>query len=89
MNVPELLQLSSSYWNTCTLHAGVKLDIFFPALFSLNMLIGTPSGQAYSQQEIATIMAGAGGADIRRLQLDLPNGAGVMVGTAAIKNTYQ
>lgn len=28
MNVPELLQLSSSYWNTCTLHAGVKLDIF-------------------------------------------------------------
>jgi len=28
MNMPELLQLSSSYWNTCTLHAGVKLDVF-------------------------------------------------------------
>lgn len=64
-----------------------KTAPLFPALFSLNMLIGTPSGQAYSQQEIATIMAGAGVADIRRLQLDLPNGAGVMVGTAAIKNT--
>ena len=60
-----------------------KTAPLFPALFSLNMLIGTQSGQAYSQQEITTIMAGAGLADIRRLQLDLPNGAGVMMGTAA------
>ncbi len=28
MNLPELLQLSGSYWNACTLHAGVKLDVF-------------------------------------------------------------
>jgi len=28
MNLPDLLQLSGGYWNSCTLHAGVKLDIF-------------------------------------------------------------
>ena len=30
MTVSELLQLSGSYWSTCTLHAGVKLDVFTP-----------------------------------------------------------
>lgn len=57
-----------------------KTAPLFPALFSLNMLIGTPSGQAYSQQELASLMSGAGLADIKRLPLDLPNGAGVMAG---------
>ena len=28
VTLPELLQLSSSYWKSCTIHAGVKLDIF-------------------------------------------------------------
>ncbi|SLM30264.1 SAM-dependent methyltransferase [Desulfamplus magnetovallimortis] len=28
LNPGKLLQLSGSYWNTCTLHAGVKLDVF-------------------------------------------------------------
>ncbi|MBF0118828.1 MAG: SAM-dependent methyltransferase [Desulfobacterales bacterium] len=27
-NPPKLLELSGSYWKTCTLHAGVKLNIF-------------------------------------------------------------
>src|SRR6185369_450828 len=27
---PLLLELSGSYWSTCTLHAGVKLDVFTP-----------------------------------------------------------
>ncbi|MBW2594115.1 MAG: SAM-dependent methyltransferase, partial [Deltaproteobacteria bacterium] len=28
LNPGRLLQLSGSYWETCTLHAGVKLDLF-------------------------------------------------------------
>lgn len=51
-----------------------------PALFSLNMLIGTPSGQAYSQKELAGMMLDAGLEHVGRLQLDLPNGAGIMAG---------
>jgi hypothetical protein len=53
----------------------------FPALFSLNMLLGTQSGQSYSEGELAAMLGAAGLTDIRRLPLDLPNGAGVMVGT--------
>jgi SAM-dependent methyltransferase len=52
----------------------------FPALFSLNMLLGTPSGQSYAQGELAAMLAAAGLQDVRRLPLDLPNGAGIMVG---------
>ena len=26
--IPDLLELSGGYWNTCALHAAVKLDIF-------------------------------------------------------------
>lgn len=53
----------------------------FPALFSLNMLLGTPAGQAYSERELFAMLAAAGVRDIRRLALDIPNGAGVIVGT--------
>jgi len=52
-----------------------------PALFSLNMLVGTPSGQAYSQGELHDMMKSAGLGQIRRLEIDLPNGAGIMAGT--------
>ena len=52
----------------------------FPALFSLNMLIGTPAGQSYSQGELAGMMKEAGLRDIKRLALALPNGAGIMTG---------
>lgn len=50
-------------------------------LFSLNMLIGTQEGQAYSQQEITTMMQQASLHDIHRLDIKLPNGAGIMAGT--------
>jgi hypothetical protein len=53
----------------------------FPALFSLNMLLGTSSGQSYAEGELRSMMRQAGLTDIRRLPLDLPNGAGVMEGT--------
>jgi SAM-dependent methyltransferase len=53
----------------------------FPALFSLNMLIGTNSGQSYSNTELAGMMTRAGIVDIRRVPLELPNGAGIMAGS--------
>jgi len=53
----------------------------FPALFSLNMLVGTPHGQAYSLGELTAMMEAAGLTDVRRIPLELPNGAGIMAGT--------
>ena len=55
----------------------------FPALFSLNMLLGTSSGQSYSEGELRGLMEAAGLTDIRRIPLELPNGAGVMSGKVA------
>ena len=52
----------------------------FPALFSLNMLLGTEAGQSYSESELAAMMREAGLSDVYRLELELPNGAGVMIG---------
>jgi len=53
----------------------------FPALFSLNMLLGTPRGQAYSEGQLFAMLAAAGISGLRRLPLELPNGAGVIAGT--------
>lgn len=53
----------------------------FPALFSLNMLLGTSSGQSYSQGELTGMLQRAGACDVRRLPIELPNGAGVIAGT--------
>jgi len=52
----------------------------FPALFSLNMLLGTPAGQSFSQSELFEMLTAAGVTDLRRIPLDLPNGAGVIAG---------
>lgn len=55
----------------------------FPALFSLNMLLGTPDGQAYSEPELVRLMDKSGLSQIERLPIELPNGAGVMAGRKA------
>ncbi len=55
----------------------------FPALFSLNMLLGTPDGQAYSEAELAELMRQAGLKQVERLPLELVNGVGVMQGRKA------
>ncbi len=52
----------------------------FPALFSLNMLLGTPAGQSYSQGELTEMLRTAGASDVHRLPIELPNGAGVIAG---------
>ncbi|HXC93202.1 MAG TPA: methyltransferase [Geobacteraceae bacterium] len=53
----------------------------FPALFSLNMLLVTTSGRSYSESELRVMMEEAGLSGIKRLAIDLPNGAGIMAGT--------
>lgn len=52
-----------------------------PALFSLNMLLGTDHGQSYSEQQVMDMLAQAGAKEIRRLPLQTPNDSGVIVGT--------
>ena len=52
----------------------------FPALFSMNMLLGTQNGRSYSQRQLFDMLSAAGVAELRRIPLDLPNGAGVVAG---------
>ena len=52
----------------------------FPALFSLNMLIGTEKGRSYSKQEIGDMLAKSGVIDICQLDIDMPNDSGVVMG---------
>ncbi len=52
----------------------------FPALFSLNMLLGTPGGKAYSESELVVLLQKTGLERVERLPIDLPNGAGVICG---------
>jgi hypothetical protein len=52
----------------------------FPALFSLNMLLGTAGGQAYSEGELREMMSGAGIREIRRLPFLGPNASGLIAG---------
>jgi len=53
----------------------------FPALFSLNMLLGTDGGQTYSEQQISDMLSSAGVHDIRRIPIESPNDSGILVGT--------
>lgn len=53
----------------------------FPALFSLNMLLGTESGRSYSEAELVEMLAAAGVRDIRRIPVQTPNDSGVILGT--------
>jgi hypothetical protein len=52
----------------------------FPALFSLNMLLGTPSGQSYSEQQIKDMLSDAGVREIRRIFFESPNDSGIITG---------
>lgn len=52
----------------------------FPALFALNMLIGTDQGQAYSQAQLQEMLQKNGVAHIHRLDVRSPNDAGIMMG---------
>jgi hypothetical protein len=52
----------------------------FPALFSLNMLLGTEEGQSYSEEQISKMLSKVGVKDIRRLSFRGPNESGIIVG---------
>lgn len=50
----------------------------FPALFSLNMLLGTPTGRSYSEKELFNMLRKAGFKDSQRLDLGLPGDSSVI-----------
>jgi predicted O-methyltransferase YrrM len=52
----------------------------FPALFSLNMLLGTDGGQAYSEAEIMDMLGDAGVGEIQRLPFQGTNDSGIITG---------
>jgi hypothetical protein len=52
----------------------------FPALFSLNMLLGTPSGQSYSEKQIEDMLSDTGVREIRRIFFESPNDSGIITG---------
>lgn len=53
----------------------------FPAIFSLNMLVGTAHGQAYSELQLKEMLATAGVKDIQRILFTGPNDSGIISGT--------
>lgn len=55
----------------------------FPALFSLNMLLGTSGGQSYSEKQLTAMLADAGVGDIQRIYVDSPNDSGILTGIVA------
>ena len=54
----------------------------FPALFSLNMLLGTDSGQSYSEDQIIDMLTAAGVKDVHRIAVQSPNDSGIIMGKA-------
>lgn len=50
----------------------------FPALFSLNMLLGTAGGQAYSESDIGDMLREAGATAVERLPFTAPNDSGII-----------
>lgn len=52
----------------------------FPTLFSMNMLLGTPEGRSYTEQEFVDMMKQAGLSDIQRTPYCGPTESGVLSG---------
>ncbi len=52
----------------------------FPALFSLNMLLGTSGGRAYSDGQLRDMLEAAGFVNVRRLDFTGPNDSGLIQG---------
>lgn len=55
----------------------------FPAVFSLNMLVATQGGQAYSEEQLMGMLAEAGFTAIERLAFSGPNDSGIICGRLA------
>ncbi len=53
----------------------------FPALFSLNMLVNTEEGRAYSEAQVMKMMEKAGLGNLRRLPFEGPTQSGIIAAT--------
>ena len=53
----------------------------FPTLFSINMLLGTESGQSYSQAQLTDMLEKVGVKNIKRLPYVGPTESGILLGT--------
>jgi len=53
----------------------------FPALFNLNMLLGTAAGRSYSQEQLEVMLRANGFKNIERLSFSGPTESGLMTGT--------
>lgn len=58
----------------------------FPALFSLNMYLGTPDGQSYSQAQLSEMLTRCGVKDIRRHAFVGPTQSGILSGVTGSRN---
>lgn len=56
-----------------------KAGPLFPALFSINMYLGTPEGRSYSQGEISDMLKQAGLSDIQRSEYQGPTQSGILM----------
>lgn len=54
----------------------------FPALFSLNMLLGTEEGCSYSEKQLIDMLSKAGAKKIERLPFQCPNDSGIITAIA-------
>jgi hypothetical protein len=52
-----------------------------PALFSLNMLLGTENGRSYSEGEIMGMLARAGAKAVKHISPQFPLESGIIAGT--------
>jgi len=52
----------------------------FPALFSMNMYLGTPGGQSYSETQLRDMLKAHGVKDIKRLSFVGPTQSGILSG---------
>ena len=52
----------------------------FPALFSINMYLGTGSGQSYSQGQLTDMLRASGVGNIQRLAFEGPTQSGILAG---------
>jgi len=55
----------------------------FPALFSINMYLGTQKGQSYSEAQLSAMLRANGVTDIKRLAFSSPTRSGVIQGRVA------
>jgi SAM-dependent methyltransferase len=52
----------------------------WPAVFALNMLVHTDGGRTYTEREVKTWFRRLGLRKVRRIRIEMPNGAGIIAG---------